>query len=110
PPNVSMETQVAIIAPKFFATLQIPVQKGRDFTPQDSTETQRVVIVNETFVDRYWPNQEAIGKQLISDLTKESFTVIGVARNIKNDQLNEPPTPFVYLPLYQVYRGSMTIN
>ncbi len=110
PPDVSMETQVAVVSPKYFSTLQIPLQKGRDFTPQDTRETQRVVIVNETFVDHYWPNQEPLGKQLFSDLTKETFTVIGVARNIKNDQLNEDPTPFVYLPLYQVYKSGMTIN
>ena len=110
PPNVSMETQVAIISPNYFQTMQIPLVKGRDFTPQDGENTQRVVIVNETFVDRYWPGQEAIGKQMVSDLTNESFSVVGVARNGKYNQLNEAPIPFVYLPLYQVYRAGMTIN
>ena len=110
PPNVSMETQVAIISPKYFQTMQILLAKGRDFTQADSQETQRVAIVNETFVDRYWPHQEAIGKQLVSDLTNESFTVVGVARNTKYNQLNEAPMPFVYLPLYQVYRAGMTIT
>jgi putative ABC transport system permease protein len=110
PPNVSMETQVAIVSPKYFQTMQIPLQTGRDFTTQDDKDNRRVVIVNETFVDRYWPGQEAIGKHLISDLTNESFTVIGIARNSKYNQLNEAPTPFVYLPLYQVYRGGVTLN
>ena len=110
PPDVSMETQVAIVSPKYFATLQLPLEKGRDFTEQDSKETQRVIIVNQTFADRYWPGQEPIGKQVISDLTNESFTVVGVARNAKYNQLNEAPIPFVYLPLYQVYRAGMTIN
>ena len=95
PPNVSMETQVAIVSPKYFATLQLPLEKGRDFTEQDSKETQRVIIVNQTFADRYWPGQEPIGKQVISDLTNESFTVVGIARNAKYNQLNEAPIPFV---------------
>ncbi len=43
-------------------------------------------------------------------MTHESFTVVGIARNGKYNQLNEALTPFVYLPLYQVYRASMTIN
>ncbi len=110
PPNVSMETQVAIVSPKYFATLQLPLEKGRDFTDQDNKEGQRVIIVNQTFADRYWPGQEPIGKQVISDLTNESFTVVGIARNAKYTQLNEAPIPFVYLPLYQVYRAGMTIN
>ncbi len=109
-PNESMETQVAIISPNYFKTLQIPMAKGRDFTLQDAKKSQRVVIVSEAFVDRYWPNQEAIGKQLNSDLTNEWFTVVGVARNTKVNQLNEKPMPFLYLPLYQVYRANMIIT
>src|SRR5205814_3653698 len=90
-------------------TMQIPLVKGRDFTLQDAEKSQRVVIVNETFAEKYWPNQEAVGKQLNSDLTHEWFTVVGVARNSKVNELNEKATPFVYLPLYQVYRPTMTI-
>jgi predicted permease len=107
--NESMETQVAIVTPNYFQTLQIPLVKGRDFTPQDTKSSQRVVIVSETFVNRYWPNQEALGKQLNSDLTHEWFTVVGVARDSKVNGLNEKPTPFLYLPQYQVYRATMIV-
>jgi putative ABC transport system permease protein len=110
PANESMETQVAIITPNYFQTMQIPIVRGRDFTLQDMKNSQRVVIVSETFVNRYWPNQEALGKQLNSDLTHEWFTVVGVARDSKVNGLNEKPTPFLYLPLYQVYRATMIIN
>jgi len=108
--NESMETQVAIITPNYFQTMQIPIVKGRDFTLQDTKSAQRVVIVSETFVKRYWPNQEAVGKQLNSDLTHEWFKVVGVARDSKVNGLNEKPTPFLYLPLYQVYRATMIVN
>ena len=107
--NESMETQVAIVTPNYFQTLQIPLVKGRDFTPQDTKSSQRAVIVSETFVNRYWPNQEALGKQLNSDLTHEWFTVVGVARDSKVNGLNEKPTPFLYLPQYQVYRATMIV-
>ena len=107
--NESMETQVAIVTPNYFQTLQIPLVKGRDFTPRDTKSSQRVVIVSETFVNRYWPNQEALGKQLNSDLTHEWFTVVGVARDSKVNGLNEKPTPFLYLPQYQVYRATMMV-
>jgi predicted permease len=107
--NESMETQVAIITPNYFQTLQIPMVKGRDFTMQDMKNSQRVVIVSEAFVNHYWPNQEALGKQLNSDLTHEWFTVVGVARDGKVNQLNEKSMPFLYLPLYQVYRPTMMV-
>jgi len=108
--NESMETQVAIVTPNYFQTMQIPIVKGRDFTLQDTKSSQRAVIVSETFVNRYWPNQEGVGKQLNSDLTHEWFTVVGVARDCKVTGLNEKPTPFLYLPLYQVYHATMIIN
>jgi predicted permease len=108
--NESMETQVAIITPNYLRTMQIPLVEGRDFTLEDTKRSQRAVIVNETFVRRYWPHQEALGKQLYSDLSKEWFTVVGVARDVKVTGLNEKPTPFLYLPLYQVYKSAVIIN
>jgi len=108
--NESMETEEATITPNYFHTLQIPIVEGRDFTLQDTAKSPHVTIVNEEFVNRYWPNQDAIGKRLYSDLPKEWLTVVGVARNNKVNWLNEKPTPFVYLPLYQFYTPSMIIN
>jgi predicted permease len=108
--NESMEVEDAIISPNYFHTLQIPIVKGRDFTPEDTMTSQHAVIVSEAFVKRYWPNQEPLGKQVNSDLTHESFTVVGVARDIKESSLNEKPMAFVYLPLYQVYRAEMIIT
>ena len=107
--NESMETQVAVITPNYFQTMQNPMVKGRDFTLQDAMGSQRVAIVSETFVNRYWPNQEAVGKKLNSDLKHEWYTVVGVARDSKVNGLNEKATPFLYLPQYQVYRSPMII-
>ncbi len=109
-PNEVMETQAAMITPNYFKTMQIPIVKGRDFRLQDAKSSQRAAIVSEAFVERYWPHQEALGRQLNSDFTNEWFTVVGVARDTKVRGLNETPTPFVYLPLYQVYKANMIIN
>ena len=108
--NESMETQSAIITPNFFQTMQIPILKGRDFTPRDDKSSQRVIIVSQAFVNRYWPNQEPLGKQLNSDFTHELFTVIGVARDSRVTSLSEKPMPFLYFPVYQVYRSTMIIS
>jgi predicted permease len=108
-PNESMEVQVATVTENYLKTLQIPLVSGREFTAQDTEKTQRVAVVNQSFVDRYWPHQNAIGKQVRSDLTNEMFTVVGVTRNSKINTLTEAPTPMIYLPLSQVYRPSVTI-
>jgi predicted permease len=109
-PNESMETDDAIVTPNLFHTMQIPIVAGRDFTLQDSANSQPVVIVSDAFAKRYWPGQEAVGKRLYSDLPKRWLTVVGVVRDVKVDSLNEKPMPFVYLPLYQVYDANMMID
>src|ERR1700720_1859447 len=108
--NELMEIPDAIITSNYFHTIQIPLVQGRDFTPQDTNSSQRVVIVNESFVNRYWPNQQGLGKQLNSDLTHEWFTVVGVVHDSKMTGLSEKSAPFVYLPLYQVYTANMVIH
>ncbi|HTV60413.1 MAG TPA: ABC transporter permease [Verrucomicrobiae bacterium] len=105
--NESMETPVAVVTPNFFRTLQISLVEGRDFTLEDTPGAQRAIIVNEAFVNRYWPKQEALGKRVKSDLTNEWFTVVGVASDCKMTGLTDKPVPFVYLPLYQVYRPAV---
>jgi predicted permease len=109
-PNESMETQDAIVSPNYFKTMQIPILKGRDFTLRDTKDSQRVVIVNNAFINRYWPRQDAIGKRIYSDLTHEWFTVVGVARDDKATGLNDKPRPFLYLPLDQAYQATVIVN
>ena len=108
--NETTETPMAIVTPNYFQTMQLPLVKGREFTRLDDATAQRVVIVNEAFVNRYWPHQDALGKRLNSDLTHEWFTVVGVTRDSKMTSLSEKPEPFIFLPLDQVYRSTMIIN
>jgi putative ABC transport system permease protein len=108
-PNESMEVQYSIVTPNLLKTLQNPLVSGRDFTAEDTRTTERVAMVNEYFVERYWPHQQGLGKQVHSDLTNEWFAVVGVVRNSKVNTFNESPTPFIYLPLYQVYSPNLTI-
>ena len=69
-----METQSTHHYTELFQdACEIPLVKGRDFTLQDTKGTQRVVMVSEAFVNRYWPHEEALGKRLYSDLPKEGL-------------------------------------
>jgi predicted permease len=100
-PHESMDISDARVGPNYLRTMQIPVVEGREFTPEDKEGSQPVVVVNQEFVRRYWPGQDAIGKKLSADgLT---FTVIGVARNSDYNSLREATEPFFYVPIYQDY-------
>jgi predicted permease len=100
-PHESMETTTARVGPNYLGTMRIPLVAGRDFTLQDNEKSQRVAIVNQALVDRYWPGQDAIGKRL--EAHGQTFTVVGVARTGKYHMLNETPHPAVYLSSFQDY-------
>jgi predicted permease len=107
-PGESMEVSRAIVGPNYLRTMRIPIIAGRDFTEQDMENSQRVAIVNQQFVDRYWPGQDAIGKRI--SIYDEWFNVVGVARNGKYRRLVYPPEPVFFQPLYQRYRDLVMIH
>jgi predicted permease len=100
-PHESMEISRATVGPNYFRTLRTSVISGREFTAADTAESQLVAVVNQAFVDRYWPGEDAIGKQVTD--WGDRFTVVGVARNAKYRLLTSPTEPVIYLPSYQAY-------
>ena len=116
-PHESMEVPDVIVGPDYLRTLQIPLAAGRELTPQDTETSQPVAMVNESFARRYWPGQNPLGKHILTDVTGKNFMVVGIAKNssppIRNAALAGPssdPGPLFYLPLYQLYRPTMTLH
>ncbi|HVN78923.1 MAG TPA: ABC transporter permease, partial [Terriglobia bacterium] len=62
-PGENPTYEYAIVAPRYFTTLRIPLVAGRDFTDLDRNDTQKVAIVNEAFAARFWPGQNALGRR-----------------------------------------------
>jgi len=106
-PHESMDVEYADVGPDYLRTMQIPLISGREFTDSDLEGSQLVAVVNVAFADRFWPNQDPIGKKLHA--TGRWRTVVGVARNSDYDQIAEKPQPFLYLPLYQEYSRRVAI-
>jgi len=89
----------ARIGPNYFATLRIPLIRGRDFTASDNASAPPVAIINETLAREFWPDGNAVGRQ-IRDFDSV-LEVVGIARNAKYSTLGEAPQPFLYRPLAQ---------
>src|SRR5215467_14171488 len=102
-PHESMEISRAIVGSNYFRTLRTSMISGREFTEADTLDSQLVAVVNQAFVDRYWPGENAIGKQ-ITDGAR--FTIVGIARNAKYRMLTYPTEPVIYLPIYQAFRST----
>lgn len=91
-----------MITAGYFRTLGVPVVRGRDFTEQDILGKPWRVIVSRRVADRLWPNEDAVGRQIIlwkgqSEIPAE---VIGVAGDMRDWGLAEEPSLAVYFPYY----------
>lgn len=96
--------QLSYVAPNYFSTVGIPLLTGRLFTDQDGPEQQKVVIINESLAQRYFPGQNPIGKQIhdfyeLAGLKRNFYTVIGVVGDVQNDNPEFQKTPYeAYFP------------
>jgi len=106
-PNEQMSVSSATIAPGFFETLRIPVLEGRDFTERDDRTSAPVVMVNQTFADRYFGYGSAVGRRVRVDGAWS--TVTGLAKDSKYHTLTEPSTPYLYLPYRQRSGGEFWV-
>src|SRR5690349_5568445 len=95
------------VSPSVFQTLRIPLIKGRYLDAHDNASMPWVVVVNETFVRRYFPNQDPIGQQLLlryADYQKDEprpRQIVGVVGDVKHYGLGNPAPPFVYTSYLQ---------
>ncbi len=92
----------------YFATMQIPLVGGRNFDSRDTASAPPVVIINQTMAQRYWPNRSALGGRM--QIEGKTLQVVGVARDMKYNDVSEPPRPFFFLPFSQRYVPAMTLH
>ena len=93
------------VSTEYFTTMQIPLVGGQVFAAEDGPQTLPVVVVNQAMVNRYWPNQDPLGKRIKSgnpDSKDPWFTVKGVVKDSAQLALGEGIRPEIYFPLGQM--------
>jgi len=92
------------VSPGYFHTLGIPLVAGRDFTATDTVDTQRVVIVNKSTAERFWPGQSPLGKRLrfgrANQPSDKWLTVVGVVGDARYREI-QAMRPDLYIPYMQ---------
>jgi predicted permease len=91
------------VTPQYFKTMGIPLRRGRDVEDGDTSERAWVAVVSASFVERYWPGQDPIGKTFLH--RGRARTVIGVVGDVKVRGLESSSEPQIYLPALQVPEG-----
>jgi predicted permease len=86
----------------YFNTMRVPLLRGRAFTAQDNDKAPLVAIVDEVMAQKFWPNQDPIGKRFsLKGLEGPFIEVVGLSKQGKYGNPGENPTPFFYVPLDQ---------
>jgi predicted permease len=94
------------VGPEYLHVLGIPLLLGRDIAEDDTSASRKVVVVNETFVERYLPHSNPLGHQIVMDgeassAGEKQLTIVGVARNSSFRRIRENPWPVAYAPFTQ---------
>ncbi len=97
-------------SPSYFATMGTRIVRGRGITAEDRNGGALVAIVSESMARTAWPHQEALGRCLrVEADTMPCRTVVGIAEDIKEGDLSNPPDPMAYFPVAQEGGNSATI-
>jgi putative ABC transport system permease protein len=99
------------VTPQFFETLRVRVLEGRTFSEADGATAPPVAIVSQAMARRFWPDGSPVGARLRQgdEPTGQWRTVVGVVADIRNDDADQPPIPYLYVPLAQHPARTMTI-
>jgi putative ABC transport system permease protein len=96
PPGREPVSEMSIVSPDYFRVLEMPILRGRTFNPQDVTQRQLVMIIDERAAQRFFPEQDPIGKQIDDPVTigepnqnGAPITIIGVVGRTRHSAPGE---------------------
>jgi putative ABC transport system permease protein len=96
----------------YFRTFGVPIVNGRGFMPEEDLENRRTAIVSRALAERYWPGQDPIGKRLkwgIAESRAPWQTVVGVAGDVVDGNLGEPPILHIYVPFAEAVDPALDV-
>jgi putative ABC transport system permease protein len=112
-PPVGQEpgTNVRVIEPDYFRTMNIPLLRGRSFEAREFAHQSNVVIINKTFADRFFPRGNALGQKVIIDMKDQNLPdeIVGVVGDVHESSLADTPDPEAYWPYPELPYPAMTV-
>jgi putative ABC transport system permease protein len=107
PSTAAAEADYRTATPDYFATLGIPLLRGRTFTEADREGRPLVAVVSASLAERYWPGRDPIGERFSID--DFPITVVGIVGDVHSAALDQPVRPTVYVPYRQDAFPFMTV-
>ncbi|HEX6972857.1 MAG TPA: ABC transporter permease [Vicinamibacterales bacterium] len=104
------EMYVMDVSPTFFATMGIPVQRGRSCTDRDDRDSPKVVILNEASARKLFPDGAVLGRRIGGSFEKSNeFEVVGIVRDTKYSSVRDPGPPTMYRCAFQAPLRSLNV-
>jgi predicted permease len=100
PPGQELQVDIRIASTDYFRAMGVPLRKGRYFTEDDTADKPQVVIIDEKFARRFWPDSDPVGKHLWFD-PKKPLTIVGVVGMVKQYGLETDGKIATYFPNQQ---------
>jgi predicted permease len=103
------DAQHRVATAGYFATMHIPLFRGRTFQESDGPDSPHVALISESLAKRYFPNADPLGKQIQfgnMDGDLHLLNVVGVVGDVRDQALDANPQPTVYVNYFQ--RGSLS--
>jgi predicted permease len=97
------DEEIRLVSADYFRTLEMPLLRGRYFNAGDKLDAPPVVIINQALAQKYWPNENAVGKRMRVP-TREGpvwTTIVGIVGDVRHRGLDQPVKPEWYAPLTQ---------
>lgn len=110
-PGEQPDPEFRVVSPGYFATLHIPIVRGREFAEGDVAGRPPVAVVSRSLAETYWPGADPVGGRLklAGDDANPWITIVGVAGDVKQTALADPVLPTLYLPHLQSRSSSMMV-
>jgi putative ABC transport system permease protein len=90
-----------MVRENYFATMEIPLLRGRGFTAQDDQRAPKVAIVSQTFAQKFFPNNDVLGQRVTVIDGKQEVEIVGVVADTKYMSQREEIQPLLYTPWQQ---------
>src|SRR5215207_2091943 len=87
--STNARTFINSVSPRYFATLGIPLVRGRDFDDRDRQGAPPVVVVSQAFAKAYFPGGDALGKRVRAGSGEPYSEIVGIVRDHKYQSYGE---------------------
>ena len=109
-PGEGLGAAISIVTPGYFASLNIPLLRGRLFTARDRAGMPQVALITQSLARRYFQGVDPVGQRLFVEWGRDTpYEIVGVIGDVKHDGLDKVSTPTIYFPEAQEPERAATL-